>query len=63
MSKGYFKPCKKCGESFDRALMFAAMAEFGGAILSWNPSECPDGQEHDFEWVPPTEDKQEVEGV
>ena len=43
--------CTKCGESFERAAIFAMMAQFGGAQLSWNPAECPDGEEHDFEWI------------
>ena len=40
--------CTKCEASLMREVIFAAMAQFGGAQLSWNPAECPEGGDHDF---------------
>ena len=37
--------CENCGETLNRMLIFALMAEFG-AKLSWDVTKCPDGEEH-----------------
>ena len=40
--------CKKCDESFTHCALSALLADCG-ARLSWDPSECRDGEPHDFE--------------
>ena len=49
-----FKPCSKCGQTFQRAMILALMCDFG-AKCSPPPDECPEGGYHDFEFIDKTE--------
>ena len=40
--------CMKCRTSFRREMLFALMSDLGDAELSWDPSECPEGGEHEW---------------
>ena len=42
--------CKKCCESFDSVFSLALLASLG-ATVSPNPNECPNGGNHDFEYI------------